>query len=131
MGEETKIIPTIGRMVYFKSRGSADGVFPPTIFAAIITSVHEDVNYVDLITFGSFGLRFEPSVKNGDQIGEWDWMPYQKGQAKKTEELEKKLEETLDDLVEKTDEEVEQEIDEQQEATNEFMAEAKEEEINS
>lgn len=88
--EEVKIVPTVGRMVYFKTRGSADGVYPPTDFAAIITAVHSDT-CVSLATFGLTGMRFELNAEQGQEPGEWDWMPYQKGQAKKTEELEAKL----------------------------------------
>lgn len=75
------ITPTIGRMVYFKSRGSADGVFPSTIFPstifpAIITaicdgeaSIAAGENCVNLVTFGSQELRFEVHVQQGNQIG--------------------------------------------------------------
>lgn len=45
------ITPTVGRMVYFKTRGSLDGVFPPADFAAIITKVYSDTE-VSLATFG-------------------------------------------------------------------------------
>jgi len=79
-------------MVYYKTRGSADGVYPPTVFASIITTVYDD-GVVSLTTFGESGLRFETKVTLGNEPGQWNWMPYQKGQAKKTEELEKKLEE--------------------------------------
>jgi hypothetical protein len=83
MGDETlqptqvNILPTVGRMVYFKTRGSADGVYPPVNFAAIITKVYTNT-MVSLATFGEQGLRFETSVKQGDQPGQWDWMPFQK-----------------------------------------------------
>lgn len=100
MGEETKepekpavILPTVGRMVYYKTRGSADGVFPPTHFAAIITEVKEIVGepadgvikdwnnlIVSLAVFGPQGLRFELNVYQGPEIGQWDWMPFQKDQ---------------------------------------------------
>ena len=74
------IKPTVGRMVYFKTRGSADGVYPPMDFAAIITRVHTD-SCVNLVTFGDSGMRFEHSVNYGDKPGQWDWMPFQKDQA--------------------------------------------------
>jgi hypothetical protein len=66
--------PSIGRIVHFKTRGSADGAFPPRDFAAIITTVHNDTN-VNLATFGDNGLRFEHSVPQGDQPGNWNWPP--------------------------------------------------------
>lgn len=78
------ITPTVGRMVYYKTRGSADGVFPPTNFAAIITEVNSDVDgVVSLVTFGTSGMRFEKEVnqaKTSDEVGVWDWMPFQKDQ---------------------------------------------------
>jgi hypothetical protein len=76
---ESKINPTIGRMVYYKSRGSADGVYPPQDVASIITKVHEDGS-VALVTFYETGMRFEPKTTQGQEGGQWDWMPYQKDQ---------------------------------------------------
>lgn len=66
-------------MVYFKSRGSADGVFPARDFAAIVTRVYEDGD-VSLATFSETGLRFEVKVKQCQEGGQWDWMPFQKDQ---------------------------------------------------
>lgn len=86
--ENVRIVPTVGRMVYFKYRGSADGVFPARDFAAIITRVYTDTK-VSLVSFSERRLRFEIEVEQGQEGGQWDWMPYQKGQAKTTEELEK------------------------------------------
>ena len=71
--------PTIGRIVYYKTRGSADDVYPPTIFAAIITAVGVG-DTVSLATFGVSGLRFETNVARGQDAGQWDWMPFQKDQ---------------------------------------------------
>lgn len=64
--------PTIGRIVHFKTRGSADGVYPPTNFAGIITKVHNDT-CVNLCVFGETGLRFELNVVQGSGVGEWHW----------------------------------------------------------
>lgn len=78
------IKPTVGRIVYYKTRGSADGVFPPTDFASIVTQVHSDIGdgtTVDLVTFGPTGMRFEVGVAQGSVAGNWDWMPFQKDQA--------------------------------------------------
>lgn len=77
------IKPTVGRMVYYKTRGSADGVYLPTDFVAIITAVKEDTTgyLVSLATFGVTGLRFEQDVVQGQEGGQWDWMPFQKDQA--------------------------------------------------
>ena len=73
------IEPTVGRMVYYHTRGSADGVFPPVNFAAIITMV-KSPTVVSLATFGESGLRFEKDVQQGEGSGCWDWMPFQKDQ---------------------------------------------------
>lgn len=84
---EKKIIPTVGRMVYYKTRGSADGVYPPMEFASIITKVYKG-GVVSLVTFGEQGMRFELKVKQGDQPGQWDWMPYQKQSASNSQSAE-------------------------------------------
>ena len=73
------IKPTVGRVVYFKTRGSADGVYPPTDFASIITKVYSDTK-ISLVTFGEAGVRFEINVEQGQEGGQWDWMPFQKDQ---------------------------------------------------
>lgn len=73
-------LATTGRIVYYKTRGSADGVFPPTNFAAIVTDAHNGIT-IDLCTFGPSGIRFETNVAKGDQPGNWDWVPFQKDQA--------------------------------------------------
>lgn len=74
-------------MVYYQTRGSADGVYPPTNFAAIVTEVCEGQagieageNCVNLVVFGPSGLRFEQHVVQGQNVGQWDWMPFQKDQ---------------------------------------------------
>jgi len=66
--------PSVGRIVHYMTRGSADGVYPPTAFAAIITKV-TDYETVSLVTFGESGLRFEQNVKHGDSAGQWNWPP--------------------------------------------------------
>lgn len=78
--EIKKLIPTVGRVVYYKSRGSLDGKYPPTIFASIITRVLDE-NTVSLIAFSEIGFRFEQDVKRGEEYGQWDWIPYTKKQA--------------------------------------------------
>lgn len=73
------IVPTIGRLVYFKTRGSKDGVYAPTIFPGIVTKIYSDT-LISLVTFGEAGIRFELQIEQGDQPGQWDWMPFQKDQ---------------------------------------------------
>jgi hypothetical protein len=80
--------PTVGRMVYYKSYGSPNGEFLSEDRAAVVTAVHEN-NAVSLCVMNPSGLFFNLMVHQGSEAGQWDWMPFQKGQAAKTEELEK------------------------------------------
>lgn len=86
------IKPTVGRIVWY--------IGPPNshsdqVAAAIITYVWSD-DLVNLAIFNKDGnLYARTSVSliqdDGAKEGEYcAWMPYQKGQAAKTEELEKK-----------------------------------------
>lgn len=81
--------PTIGRMVYYKARGSADGVFPKVDRAAIVTEVNESIQspkdgaqclHVRLCVINPGGLFFTDWLEQGQEGGEWDWMPFQKDQ---------------------------------------------------
>ena len=83
---ETKLIPTVGRMVHFNTRGSNDGVFPPRLLAAIITKVYDDET-ISVCAFREHGFNNELKITRGDNPGQWNWMPYQLGQQKKTEEI--------------------------------------------
>lgn len=82
--------PTVGRVVYYKSYGTPNGEFPPENRAAIVTGVVNDET-VHLAVLNPTGLFFNLNVKQGQNGGQWDWMPYQKGQAKKTEEVIRKF----------------------------------------
>ncbi len=82
--------PTVGRMVYYKSYGTPGGEFPSVDRAAIVTQVHNDT-CIDLCVINPTGFFFNQKVIQGDGPGQWDWMPFQKGQASKTEALEKEL----------------------------------------
>ncbi len=66
-------------MVYFKSRGSKDDVFPPREVAAIVTRVFEDGD-ISVMSIYETGSRFEVKIKQGQEPGQWDWMPFQKDQ---------------------------------------------------
>lgn len=78
--------PTVGRIVYYKSRGSADGKFPPADRAAIVTDVSEsEVSkgaprhfMVRLAVFNPEGMFFTDWLEQGESGGQWDWMPFQK-----------------------------------------------------
>jgi hypothetical protein len=80
--------PTVGRVVYYKARGSADGVFPKVDRAAMVTDVRDDASVVDgpqkwqvrLAVFNPEGLFFSGWLDQGQEGGQWDWMPYQKDQ---------------------------------------------------
>ena len=65
--------PTVGRVVYYN-----DG---PNHLASIITKVWSE-NSVNLVIFGTDG-KSESGIKitNGQRLGQWDWMPYQKEKA--------------------------------------------------
>lgn len=86
------IKPTIGRVILFHPNKKSEMVFP-----ALVCFVHNDA----LINVGgfdnngnSFGATSVPLLQDGDEAPDFGayatWMPYQLGQAKKTEELEKK-----------------------------------------
>lgn len=80
--------PTVGRMVYYKARGSADGKFPKVDRAAIVTDVRNVQSvkdgaqclHVRLAVINPEGLFFSDWLEQGQEGGEWDWMPFQKDQ---------------------------------------------------
>lgn len=76
------ITPTVGRMVYYKARGSADGVFPKKDRAGVITDISEtaDGKNVRLCVMNPEGLFFTDWLEQGQEGGQWDWMPFQKDQ---------------------------------------------------
>lgn len=100
------IIPTVGRVVYFTPAAVDDQSIIPDwqsgVCAALVTAVHND-NCVNLSVFDANGQHHArcsvchvstlPEVPEGgvQKYDYWDWMPYQKGQAAKTEQLEAKL----------------------------------------
>lgn len=81
--------PTVGRMVYYKSRGSADGKYPSVDRAAVVTDVRgtkdeitDPLGYVEvrLCVMNPEGLFFTDWLTQGQNGGQWDWMPFQKDQ---------------------------------------------------
>jgi hypothetical protein len=91
------IPPTVGRVVWFWLEGEASRDREEQPFAALVTYVHSDT-MVNLITFDDQGQPHpRTSVPLYDGQGAppqgmyCEWMPYQKGQAAKTEKLEKQL----------------------------------------
>ncbi len=86
--EETKILPTVGRMVYYKSYGTPNGEYKPEDRAAVITAVvNAEEEIIDLCVFNPTGLFFNRNVKKAvegeSKCGKWDWMPFQKDQQLK------------------------------------------------
>lgn len=86
-------------MVYYKSLGSANGKFPPANRAAIVTDVREvsrseagvPVNFppvegqaieqqARLQVINPTGVFFSDWLDQGQEAGQWDWMPFQKDQ---------------------------------------------------
>lgn len=74
--------PTIGRIVYFYD--NYNHVRP-----AIVTAVHKDESTLDLFVIYPTRSDSIQKVRHDEDHEKetWDWMPYQKGQAKKTEEV--------------------------------------------
>ena len=90
-------IPTVARIVHYKSRGSADGKFPSVPRAAIISDVRESTigSYIErtrnfhdaptpetpkayevkLTVFNPEGLFFTDWLQQGDAPGNWNWPP--------------------------------------------------------
>ncbi len=78
---ENKILPTVGRMVYYKSYGTPNGEYPSVDRSATITEVIDaEAGVVSLCVFNPEGLFFNKNVKQGQSGGQWDWMPFQKDQ---------------------------------------------------
>lgn len=91
-------LPTIGRVVYLYDRLGAEPEKPYTAFVADV-SVNGNpltINCACLTHTGdAFIGGFQGVPHKSDPLDSrvyWDWMPYQKGQAAKTEALEAKLE---------------------------------------
>lgn len=77
-------LPSVGRVVHYVARGSADGVFPKTCRAADVTEVAEGENpdqVVGLVVKNPTGLFFHPVAAGGVEYdgsenpagGTWHW----------------------------------------------------------
>lgn len=93
------IKPTVGRIVIFRAKLLPDShpkESPEQ--AAIVTKVHDD-RRVNLTVFGHeggfFTFKDATLVQPGDEApadrAYCEWMPYQKGQAARAEQLEKQI----------------------------------------
>lgn len=69
-----KVVPTVGRMVYYRFLGKN--------FPAVIAEVAEDGS-VSLAVFNSFNkeVEFYDFISQGSGDNQWDWMPFQKDQV--------------------------------------------------
>ncbi len=79
--------PTVGRVVYYKSYGTPNGEYKPEDRAAIITVVNSETN-VGLAVLNPTGMFFNTSVEQGENGGQWDWMPFQKNNATNSQSAE-------------------------------------------
>ena len=87
------MIPTVGRIVYYKSYGTPNGEYKPEDRAAIVTDVApNDPTIVSLCVLNPTGMFFNEVVKQGTEGGQWDWMPYQKAQATNSQSAEPRQE---------------------------------------
>jgi hypothetical protein len=68
------MIPSVGRIVHYQRRGSADGVHKSEPSAAIVTAV-VDAETVHLCVLNPEGMYFNRDVKQGDEPGQWQWPP--------------------------------------------------------
>lgn len=97
------IIPTVGRVVWFHVGAHATNLQSDQPLAAIITYVHSD-DVINLVVFGKGGdchQRGSVPLWQGEgdapERGSYaEWMPYQKGQAAKLEEIEAKIIDRID-----------------------------------
>ena len=92
------IKPTVGRVVWFHASGSKPEDQPN---AAILAYVHSDT-MVNLTVFSENGQPYPVTSVflyqgDGEKPASFycEWMPYQQGQAAKTEALEKQLAEKI------------------------------------
>lgn len=75
----TRQVPSVGRIVHYRSRGSADGAFQPQCVAAIITLVWDDDGdgqEVGLSVLNPAGLFFAERIRHdqeGLSPGSWHW----------------------------------------------------------
>lgn len=78
------IKPTVGRIVHYKCiLSNKDKTInqDPTISPAIVTHINsEDDNEVSLAVFYPNAIIFIFNVTKGQNLGQWDWMPFQKDQ---------------------------------------------------
>lgn len=75
--------PTAGRIVLFKL--SDERTFP-----AIVTHIQES-GKIELQIFGTVHEPIRYGISEGENIGEWSWMPFQRDQQKRAELMAEKI----------------------------------------
>lgn len=71
------MIPTVGRIVYYKALNGET-------YPAIVVRVHDESTLgLNVFYPSSSANAYIAHVEQGDDLGTWDWMPYQKQQAQK------------------------------------------------
>ena len=67
--------PSVGRIVHYVSRGSADGIFTPECRAAIITDISEDNGRVALMVLNPQGIFWDWDMHydESNKPGTWHW----------------------------------------------------------
>ena len=78
--------PTVGRIVWYYPQHADPGACSDGEPLAAVVSWVWDCDTVNLAVFSAAGQRFARSdvrrnTGDGDRMGTWDWMPFQKGQA--------------------------------------------------
>ena len=69
------VLPTVGRIVHYVARGSADGVFKAEDRAAIVTALYPDDGVISLCILNPTGMFFNEAVAfNANRVpGTWHW----------------------------------------------------------
>jgi len=90
-----KIIPTVGRMVHYIPQTNTARM-PGQPCAAVIAAVLDE-NTINLTAFDANGFPYgvqnvmlyhgDPEAQTPPEVGYAQWMPYQQGQAAKTEDV--------------------------------------------
>lgn len=83
--------PTVGRIVHFHYQAGNEVIQLPALVSGVSDAGLPTLHVFSYLEDKKTRVIF--NVAQGDKPGQWDWMPYQKGQAAKTEELEKKIQE--------------------------------------
>lgn len=69
--------PTVGRIVHYVARGSADGKFPPVCRAAIVAEVQDkELNRLNIVVLNPQGIFFDVVAEDNtgrNTPGTWHW----------------------------------------------------------